>query len=828
MQRAKRGNPTSILRAWVHHEGPTLSVYRVEDRRLLTGKGQFLEDLVPLPNIHYAAIVRSPYAHARLLGIDASRAQVRDDVAAVLTGDDIRAACAPFVSALPRQAAYYPLAVDKVRYVGEPVAVVVARSRYLAEDAAEQVEVDYEPLPAIVDPEEAAVQSNSPRVHEDLPGNVALHRHLVYGDPASAFDQADAVVRRRFVFPKYSSTPLETYAVIAAWDSAEEALTVWSNFQGPFSMHPVVAQALRLTSNKLRFIVPPDIGGGFGIKTSIYPYIALIGVAARQAGVPVKWVEDRSESLMAASSGTDRVSYVEAAARSDGTLLGVRMQIYENVGAHFRPPEPGCVFRPLGNYVSGYRFRNLDVDAQVVMTNKSPTGPNRGYGCQQLYFGLERIMDELASQLELDPAELRRRNLIPKDAFPYQTPTGGIYDAGDYEACLDRALELVNYEELRKEQAVARDNGSPGGLMGIGVALGVDPSGSNMGYVDIAATPEQRSLRRPKSGATQATTIQIDDLGKVTVELSTTPQGQSHETIVRRLVAQELGVPEADVTVVSGMDTATRGWTIPSGSYSSRFASIGISSAVFTAREVRQKLMRIASHQLEVAAEDLEYVDGVFRVKGDPQAALSFRHAAGIAHWDPGSLPPGMEPGVYVTHYHTMPTAAPPNASDQVNSSTTYGFMVHVAVVDVEPETGAIKVRRYVGVHDSGVILDALIAEGQLRGAFAHGIGGAMYEELAYGPDGQFLTSTFMDYLCPTFHEVPPVVFEHIEVPSPFTLLGAKGLGESATEIVPVCIANAVTDALRPLGVEVNQLPVTPAKVWAWLHEAKTQGGGAR
>ncbi len=798
-------------------------MYRVEDRRLLTGSGQFLDDLSPLANIHHAAILRSPYPHARILGIDASRAQANDDVVAVLTGDDVRRMCVPFTSALPRQAAYYPLAVDKVRYVGEPVAVVIARTRYLAEDAAEDIEVEYEPMPAVIDPEEAGTRASSPRLHEDLDGNVALHRHLVYGDPDSAFAEADVRLKRRFVFPKYSSTPLETFAVLADWDVAGEALTVWSNFQGPFSMHPVVAQALRVPSNKLRFIVPPDIGGGFGIKTSIYPYIALIGLAARQAKVPVKWVEDRPENLMASSSGTDRVSYVEAAARRDGTVLGVRMQIYDNVGAYFRPPEPGCIFRPLGNYVGGYNFRHLDVDGYCVLTNKSPTGPNRGYGCQQLYFGLERIMDELATQLGMDPAELRRRNLIAKDAFPYRTPTGGVYDAGDYQQCLERALEIVGYEELRKEQAAARAGGVADRYMGIGIALGVDPSVSNMGYVDIAATPQQRSQRRRKSGATQSTTIQVDDLGKVTVELSTTPQGQSHETIVRRLVARELGVPEEDVIVVSGMDTATRSWTIPSGSYSSRFASIGISSAVLTARLVRDKLLRIAAHQLDVAPEGLEYVDGDFRIRSAPQHGLSFKHAAGIAHWDATSLPPGMEPGVYVTHYHTMPSALPPNERDEVNSSNTYGFMAHVAVVDIEPETGDISVRRYVGVHDSGVVLDELIAEGQLRGAFAHGIGGAMYEELAYGPDGQFLTGTFMDYLCPTFHEVPEALFEHVQIPSPITVLGAKGIGESCTEVVPVCIANAVTDALRSRGIEVNELPVTPAKIWTWLQEADTE-----
>lgn len=795
-----------------------MTLYRVEDRRLLTGAGKFMDDLAPVANLCHAAIVRSTYPHARIRFIDSGEALAKDGVVAVITGEDVAASCRPFTSALPRQAAYFPLAVDKVRFIGEPVAVVVAEDRYVAEDAAELVEVEYEPIDAITDPEEAVKLPDVPLLHEDVGSNVALHRHLVYGQPDEAFRSADIVVNRHLRFPKYGSTPLETYVITASWDEAEQMLTIWSNFQGPFSMHPVVAQSLGLASNRLRFIVPPDIGGGFGIKTSIYPYVALIGLASRIAGVPVKWVEDRSEHLLASSSGTDRVSDVEVAADRNGVIRGMRMTIYDNVGGYFRPPEPGCIFRPLGNYVSGYKFRDLEVDGFCVFTNKSPTGPNRGYGCQQLYFGIERVLDELAHELDLDPAELRRRNLIPKEAFPYETPTGGLYDAGDYESCLDRALEAAGYEQLRSEQVAARARGE---LLGVGIALGVDPSVSNMGYVDIAATAAERAKRRPKSGATQATTIQVDDLGKIVVQLSTTPQGQGHETVVRRLVSHELGVAEDDITVVSGMDTATRSWTIPSGTYSSRFASIGASSAVMTARAVLAKLKKIAANALEIDEEDLEYLDGDFRAKGSPTRSISFRHAAGIAHWDPSSLPPGMEPGIYVTHYHTMSTAQPPNAQDQVNSSNTYGFVVDLAVVQVDPETGEISIRKYVTVHDSGVILDRLMAEGQVRGAFVHGLGGAMYEELAYSRDGQFLTSTFMDYLCPTASEIPPLIIDHVEVPSPFTVLGAKGLGESASETVPACLANAVTDALRPLGIEVNELPVTPAKLWTALHQAK-------
>lgn len=798
------------------------SVTRKEDRRLLTGRGTFIGDMGPLPNIHHAAILRSPHPHARIRRIDVDEAGHMEGVVGILTGDEVAKMSQPFPVASPSSPPYYSCAIGKVRFVGEPVAVVVARDRYIAEDALDAIVVDYEALPAVVDPEKA-VEPEAPILHEDLGTNVAMHRVLNYGDPDRAFAEADLVVEERFVFPKYASTPLETYGVIANYEQASGVLTIWSNFHGPFSMQPVVARALQIAQNKLRFIVPPDIGGGFGIKSSIYPYLALIGLAAMKAGVPVKWIEDRREHLLASSSGTDRVSYVAAAVKRDGTITSMKMRIYDNVGGYFRAPEPGCVFRPLGNYVGGYKFRNLHVDAYCVLTNKSLTGPNRGYGCQHLYFGIERLVDQIAERLSLDPAEVRMRNLIPPEAFPYTTPTGGIYDAGDYPATLKKALEMAGYGALREVQKKARQEGR---YVGIGFGLGVDPSVSNMGYVNIAQTPAERAKSRPKSGAVQATTISIDPLGMITVGLTTTPQGQGHETVVAQIVADELGAHPDEITVVSGIDTFQSAWTIASGSYSSRFSAIGTSSAVMAARKLKKKMFRIAAHSLGVEPEDLEMQGDKIVAISDPSKVLSIRHIAGLAHWDPQSLPKDMEPGLYTTYFYSMPTAKPPDEYDRVDSSNTYGFMADLVVVEIDPETFEIQIKKYVTVHDAGTILHPKIVEGQVQGAALHGIAGALYEELAYDEDGQFLTGTFMDYLCPTFSDAPTLEIGHIVVPSPFTVLGSKGLGESTTETAPVAIANAVSDALSGLGIKINELPLTPSKLWHWVRQAKSPAAG--
>jgi 2-furoyl-CoA dehydrogenase large subunit len=797
------------------------SVPRVEDGRLLTGRGAFIDDHPPVAGLFHAAIVRSPHAHARIRGWDARAALAMEGVVGVVTGADVARACKPFGVGVTAPIHYYPAATDKVRFVGEPVAVVVARDRYLAEDAAEAVVVDYEPLPAVVDVEKA-LEPGAPILHEAVGSNLAGHRRLVYGDPDRAFAEAEVVVRERFHFPKYGSTPIETYGVIARWDAVDGVLTIWSNFMGPFIMHPLVARVLGLPENRLRFIVPPDIGGSFGIKSSIYPYLALIGLTAMKLGVPVKWIEDRREHLLASSSGTDRVAWRELAAKNDGTILGMRFKWLDNVGGYIRSPEPGCSFRPTGNFVGPYRFQNLEVDASVVMTNKSLTGPNRGYACGHLYFETERMMDLLADRLGMDPVEVRRRNLIGADAFPYRTPTGGLYDSGDYPATLDRAVEIAGYDELRRRQAAAR---AAGRYFGIGVALAVDPSVSNMGYVATALDPQFRAKPEylPKSGAVDAATVKIDPLGRVIAILATTPQGQGHQTIVSQIVADELGLEPRDVTVVDEMDTFTRVWSISSGTYSSRFGSVGTSAAALAARKLKAKLVAYGAHLMERPPDQVEFRDGAVRVKAGGGAAYSIKDLAGRAHWNTESLPEGMEPALSATAVFGFTGARAVDAEDRVNSSNTYGFIAEVMAVEVDPDTAAITIVKYVTVHDAGVIINPMIVEGQIYGGALHGLGGALYEELAYDDDGQLLTGTFMDYLVPTASEAPEIEIAHVVSPSPLTTLGSKGLGESSSMTVPAVIANAVSDALKPLGIAITELPMTPSKLHALMKQARAK-----
>src|SRR6266446_5381023 len=570
---------------------------------------------------------------------------------------------------------YYCAATDRVRFVGEPVAVVVAKNRYVAEDAADLVRVDYDPLPVVVDPERA-LDASAPVLHEAVGSNLAGNRRLVYGEPERAFREADVVLSERFSFPKYGSTPIETYGVIAKWDPLDGVCTVWSNFMGPFIMHPLTARVLGLAENKLRFIVPPDIGGSFGIKSSIYPYIALIALAAMRLGVAVKWIEDRREHLLASSSGTDRVAYRE-------------------------------------------------VDASVVMTNKSLTGPNRGYACGHLYFETEGMIDRLADKLGLDPVEVRRRNLVQPDQFPYRTPSGGLYDSGDYPAVFDKALELARYDELRHEQAKAR---AAGRYVGIGLALAVDPSVSNMGYVATALDPQFRAKPEylAKSGAVESATIKIDPLGRVIAILGTTPQGQGHQTVVSQIVADELGLVPQDVTVVDEMDTFTRVWSISSGTYSSRFGSVGTSAVALAARKLKAKLVEYAAHLMDLPAASLEFRDGAVRPRTGKGASYSIKDLAGRAHWNTESLPDGMEPALQATAVFGFTVAKAVDAQDRVNSSNTYGFIAEVMAVEVDPETAAIKILRYVTVHDAGTIINPMIAEGQIYGGALHGLGGAL------------------------------------------------------------------------------------------------------
>ncbi|GGG25958.1 xanthine dehydrogenase family protein molybdopterin-binding subunit [Paenibacillus abyssi] len=789
---------------------------RVEDARLTSGQGTFIEDLNPLPNIHHAAILRSPYPHARIKAIRTEKAERMPGVKGVVTGEDIARMTVPFPVGVTAPVKYYSLAVEKVRFVGEPVAVVVAKNRYLAEDALEAIEVDYEPLPAVVDIEKA-LEQDAPLLHDEVGSNIANHRFFDYGDVDRAFAEADHVIKHKFRFPKYSATPVETYGVIAQYESSGNHLTIWSNFHGPFTLQSVMAAALQMPSNHLRIIIPKDVGGSYGIKSGVFPYMVLMGVVSKKLGLPVKWIEDRQEHLTASSSGTDRVTWIEAAVKLDGTVTGLKMKMADSVGGYIRAPEPACLYRTHSNSTGAYRIPNLHMETIAVMTNKSPTGLIRGYGGQQLYFPLERIMHMIAEQLGMDPADVIRRNLIQTEEFPYTTPSGGVYDSGDYTAAFEKALEMANYREFRERQAKAREEGK---YLGIGLACIVEPSGSNMGYITIALTPEQRAKSLPKSGSAEGATVSIDPMGGIAVRISTTPTGQGHETVAAQIVGEVLGVDPQSVRVIAEMDTLTSPWSVASGSYSSRFASIGSSAVYKAAEKVRDKLLNIAAEQLKQPPAALDIENGKVIVRDDPQQQLSLKRLIGSAHWNPQGLPSGMEPGIHETAFYSMDNALPPDENDHVNGSATYGFVADAVTVEIDADTGEVKILDYFTVHDAGKLLNPLIVEGQIMGGLVHGLGGALYEELAYDSNGHFLTGSFMDYLCPTATEIPDVTIKHFETASPLTPLGAKGLGEGNTMSAPAVIANAVADALSPLGITIDSLPLTPSRIWSMMQDA--------
>ena len=799
----------SAGRRWVGTAVP-----RKEDEALLTGRARFIDDMEPVPGLRHAALLRSPHPHAEIRSIDVSRAAACPGVYGVLTGADIAAATRPIPSAVRVPIDYYPIAVDKVRYAGEPVALVAAEDRYVAEDALELIEVEYRPLPPVIDLK-AAIGEDSALLHEAVGSNVVHHRSFRYGDPETAFAEADRVVRLDWTFPRYSSTPMETYGAIAQFEPAPDRYTIWSNFQGPFILHALMCGALGVPGNRLRLITSPQSGGSFGIKQGMYPYMVLLAAASRLLDMPLKWVEDRLEHLVGSSAASNREDAVEAAFRSDGTLTGLKFHNLVDVGAYIRAPEPASVYRMHSASNGAYGVRNIFVDNRLVVTNRLPIGLNRGYGGPQFFFALERAMDAGARALGIDIAEIRRRNFIPSDAFPYRAPAGALYDAGDYEAGLDKALELAGYEDLRAERDRAKAEGR---LFGLGLATAVEPSGSNMAYVTLAQTPEERARAGGRSGGLGTCTIAIDPSGSVTVKTVSTPAGQGHATVAAQVVADGLGLTPDDIDVVTEVDTLTSAWSLASGNYANRFSSVVIDAVGEAARLVAEKIRTIAAEDLEVAAEDIELVDGTARVVGVPEKSLSFRRVAAKTHWHPAGLPKGMAPGIFETAIVSSPELGPPDEQDRVASAVTFGFICDLAAIEIDPATGRIEVRKYVSVHDVGKVLNPLIVEGQIVGGFAHGIAGALLEEMVYDAEGNPLSGSFADYLCITAPEMPKLTVGHVDTPSPHTALGAKGMGDGCSMLAPTAIANAVADAL---GREDVEPPFTLNKVWALV-----AGGG--
>ena len=787
------------------------SVERVEDSRLLTGRARFADHYPVRKGTLHAAVLRSPHASAEIVSIDISQAMSLPGVRAVYTGEDIKAISDPFLVIVKQPLNEWALAVDRVRFVGEAVAVVVTRDRYIAEDALDLIEVTYNVLKPIIDAE-AATAENSPLVHNDAGTNVMSGRNFIYGDPEKAFSDADQTVSLKLEYPRNSLTPIEAFVAIVEYLPDDDVFDVLSNFQGPYTGHPVMARSFRVAESNVRLRTPENSGGSFGVKQAVLPYIVLMGLCSKLTGKPVKWVEDRLEHLTAASSAPNRVVTIEAAVKKDGEMIGMRIDQLDDYGAYLRSPMPGPLYRMHGALSGAYKVKNLDVTNRLVMTNKIPGGLVRGFGGPQMYFAIERLMHKVAVTLGLDPLDVIRTNLLEADVFPYQAPAGALYDSGDYAKAVELAVEKGGLADLLKRRDQARAEGK---IYGIGYTALVEPGMSNMGYLSTIVPVEERRKRGSQDGAISMATVNVDPLGSVSVTSDTTPQGQGHGTVLSQIVADQLGLKPEDIRVNVEHDTHKDPWSIAAGTYSCRFSPGTAVAAQMAGKKVRDKLARISAQLLNVPSDQVEFGDGKIFDRENPDNTLSFRRVAGGTHWSPGLLPDDMDPALRETATWAPQELTTPDEQDRINTSLTYGFVFDFCGIEIDPDTAEIHIDKYVTMHDAGTLMNPMIAEGQIYGSFGQGVGAAMYEEFCTAEDGSFLSGTFADYLVPTAAEIPEPVLLHMESPSPFTPLGAKGAAEGNCMSTPVCLANAVCDALS---IDNIVVPLTPAKISEFLH----------
>jgi 2-furoyl-CoA dehydrogenase large subunit len=789
-------------------------VRRREDPRFLAGEATYIDDLKMAGMLH-VAMLRSPHAHARILRLDGAAAAAMPGVHVVFTGEDAQRLSSPLkpIIPIPIEPQAYCLATDRVRYAGEAVAAVAAETRALAEDALDRIAVTYEPLPPVMDPE-AALRPDAPLLYPDLGHNVIWHDAFVYGDVDGAFAAADLVVRERFSIHRYSSTPLETFGVVAQADRGTGVVTIWSNDGRPGLNSGTVAGALGIAQGQLRLIAP-DVGGGFGNKRRA-AYLILCALLSRATGRPVKFVEDRREHLLALMHAANGVMDLEAAVRRDGTLLALRARDVVDEGNNLINPTLHSLLK-LGNIANVYGVRAVAFEGFCVLTTKCPSGANRGIGKPFMCFAVERLMDRVAERLGLDRVALRRHNLIPSSAFPYETPTGALYDSGDFGKTLDQALALSRYDDLCRERDAARRAGR---FLGVGLAMAVEPGTSNLSSYMLTTG------RRVTSGAGEAAMVRVEQDGRVRVATGNVGSGQSYETVIPQIVADELGVPPEAVTAATGFDSFSHPWMFASGNYSNKFSGMDVGAIVGAARTVRDKVLAIAAHVLETPVETLTLADGRVMVRGDAARSLTLAQVAEVAYKNLVALPEGSEPGLEARHYYLSPVATVPDAQRRLRAQLIFTNSVHVCQVEVDPETGGVRILKYVVAHDCGTEINPMVVEGLVHGSTLHGIGGTLLEEFVYAEDGQLLTTSFMDYLKPGAMDAPDIEVGHLETPSPFTVLGAKGVGEGGSIPAAACLASAVEDALAPLGVRITTLPLTPRRIWEMVEEAR-QGAGA-
>ncbi|MCS7171819.1 MAG: xanthine dehydrogenase family protein molybdopterin-binding subunit [Armatimonadetes bacterium] len=757
---------------------------RREDLRFLRGEARYLDDLI-LPGMLHMVVVRSPLAHGVLRAVRVDRARGMPGVVAVVTAEDLPPGLqgvppAPVEGAEVAMAPHPLLARGRVHYVGEPVAVVVAQSRAAAQDAAAEVDLEVEPLPAVVDLQEAL--RGEVRLHETLPDNVLFRWRRAGGDLEAAFRRAARVVHARFRIPRLAAVPLEPRGALAVYDPGTDLLTLWCSAQGPHQPRTQLSRILRHPEDRIRVVVP-DVGGAFGSKGSLPSEAALAGWLAMRLRRPVKWVENRRENLLASYQGRGLEAEVEMAVEETGRILGVRATLWADVGAYLLP---STVIPPVTAAMlltGAYAIPAAEVTVLGVATNKVPTGPYRGAGRPEAAYLVERMVDLVARELGLDPVELRLRNCIPPDAFPYRTPLGFTYDSGDYPHALARLQALMDADGWRARRERARAEGR---LVGIGVAL----------YVERVGAREWESA-----------SVCVLPSGRVVVRTGSTTHGQGHETTFAQIAAELLHLDVEDIAVEYG-DSAT---VLPGvGTFGSRSTTIGGSALVVALRKIREKATRIAAHLLEAAEADIEWQEGQLRVRGAPGRAVSWRELAAAAY-QPGRLPPGMELGLDASGYFALP-------------GLVFPYGAYGALVEVDRETGEVRLLKLLAVDDAGRIINPLLAEGQVRGGIAQGIGQALREEVVYGEDGQPLTASLAEYAVPRAEDIPEVETELLETPSPLNPLGAKGIGEAGTIGMPAAVANAVMDALGPLGVRHLDFPFRPERVWRAMRERVHRG----
>ncbi len=794
------------------------AVLRKEDPALVTGQARFIDNIA-LPGMLWVGVVRSPFAHARIGGVDTGPARALPGVVAAFSGEELQdewAAGLPCAWPIarrsfpepttedPRTPDHFPLTTDKARYAGDGVAVVVAESRAAVKDAVEAVEVDYEPLEPILDLERA-LEDGAPLVHDQFGTNEAYNWTLSNGDADRIFSEAPVVVRERYLHPRLIPNAIEPRGVVVQPIPAQGEFTMWSASQIPHIAKVTLSLTTGIPESKLR-VIAPDVGGGFGSKLNVYAEEALCLALARRLGTPVKWVEERSENYLATTHGRGHVQDFEVAATEDGKLLALRNRILVDMGAYLQLITPGTPLLGAWVYQGPYDPEGYLVEFTGVFTNKTPTDAYRGAGRPEATYTLERMMDALARRVNKDPAEVRRINFIPPFGEPRTVASGLNYDSGNYEAAFERALELAGYGDLRRDQAERRERGDTKQL-GIGLSS----------YIEMCGIAPSQVLAAVKYGAGgwDAAEIRCHPTGKVTVVTGTSPHGQGHVTSWAQIAADELGVPFEDVEVLHG-DTAVA--PLGMDTYGSRSLSVGGIALWNAAQRIKEKARKIAAHELEVAEEDLEWRDGKFQVRGAPEKAKTIPDVA-FSAWTAHNLPEGVEPSLESRYVFDPPNFTWPSGT-------------HVCVVEVDTETGATEILKYVGVDDCGNVVNPMIVEGQVHGGIAQGIAEALYEEAVYDDEGNLLTSSMHSYRIPSAAELPSFLTDRTVTPSSTNPMGVKGVGEAGTIASPPAVVNAIIDALAPLGVTHVDKPATPERVWRAIEEARaqptTEAGGPR